>query len=172
MSADSDGELRTERLRLRPLRPADAADMAGLLGGDGEAVRMTERLPDPCTEEAARAWIERRREPGQRVFAIERAEDGAFIGCMGFMRDGAEAGLGYWIGRPHWNRGYATEAGRAVLDHAQALGVRTVEAETFPENAASARVLEKLGFAFAGRTEKDVPERGGRRELRRYRKAL
>ena len=68
------------------------------------------------------------------------------------MSDGA--GLGYWVGRPSWNRGFATEAGQAILDHARSLGVRTIMAETFPENRASARVLSKLGFTADGQMKR------------------
>ena len=142
--------------------------MERLLLGDHQAIGLTERLPDPCTQAAALAWIELRQGPGQHVFALETMETGEFIGCIGFVQTGDTAGLGYWIGRPYWNHGYATEAGRAVLDVARGLGVRTVLAETFLDNPASARVLSKLGFVPAGRVDKDLPQRGGRRQLLRF----
>ncbi len=164
--------IRTERLRLRPLALPDARPLARLLRGDAEAVRMTERLPEPCTVDAARDWIRRQRGPGEHAFAIETLEGGEFVGCVGLARAGDEAGLGYLVGRPFRGRGYATEAGRAVLDHARGLAVRVVTAEAFPENPASARVLGKLGFAAAGETERDLPRRGGRRRLLRFSLAL
>jgi RimJ/RimL family protein N-acetyltransferase len=143
--------------------------MARLLVGDPEAVRMTERLPEPCTEAAAWEWIALRQGPGEHTFALE---GGAFVGCMGFKVMGDEAEFGYWIGRPFWGRGYGTEAGRAVLDHARGLGVRVILAEAFPENPASARVLIKLGFTADGQAERDLPQRGGRRLLLRFRRTL
>jgi RimJ/RimL family protein N-acetyltransferase len=164
--------MRRQRLRLRPIVPSDARSMERLLLGDPEAIGLTERLPDPCTQAAALAWIELRQGPGQHVFALETLETGEFIGCIGFVQTGNTAGLGYWIGRPYWNQGYATEAGRAVLDHARRLGVRTVLAETFLDNPASARVLSKLGFVPAGHVDKDLPQRGGRRRLRRFQRTL
>jgi RimJ/RimL family protein N-acetyltransferase len=88
------------------------------------------------------------------------------------MQAGSEAVLGYWIGRPYWNRGYATEACLIVLDHARSLGVRTVVAETFLDNPASGCVVGKLGFTVAGRIDKELPLRGGRRQLLRFRRAL
>lgn len=160
--------LTTGRLRLRPLVPEDAAAIAGLLGPDPQAVRMTARIPEPCTEEAARQWIALRAAPEGRVFAIERRADGTFLGVIGFGGPPERTGLGYWIGRPFWGRGYATEAARCVLAHARALGVTAVEAETFPENPASARVLAKLGFERRGLVIRDYPLRGGRREVHHH----
>jgi RimJ/RimL family protein N-acetyltransferase len=142
--------------------------VARLLRDDAEAVRMTERLPEPCTEPAVRDWIRCHRGPGEHAFAIETLGDGEFVGCISFAGTGEETGLGYLVGRPFRNRGYATEAGRAVLDRARGLGIRAVVAETFPENRASARVLVKLGFMADGETERDLPRRGGRRRLLRF----
>jgi RimJ/RimL family protein N-acetyltransferase len=160
--------IRTERLRLRPLALSDARALARLWRGDVEAVRMTERLPEPCTEPAARDWTRYHQGPGEHAFAIETLGDGEFVGCISLSRAGDEAGLGYLVGRPFRDRGYAKEAGRAVLDHARGLGIRAVVAETFPENPASARVLVKLGFTAEGETERDLPLRGGRRRLLRF----
>lgn len=54
--------------------------------------------------------------------------------------------MGYWIARPHWGRGFATEGCRALVDIARTLGLASLEASHFIDNPASARVLEKLGF--------------------------
>ena len=160
--------IRTERLRLRPLALRDARSLAHLLREDAEAVRMTERLREPCTEPAAREWIQYHQGPGEHAFAVETLGDGEFIGCVSFTRVGEEAGLGYLVGRPFRNRGYATEASRAVLDHARGLGIRAFLGEAFPENPASARVLVKLGFTAEGEAERDLPQRGGRRRILKF----
>ena len=60
--------------------------------------------------------------------------------------------LGYWIARRHWGRGFATEAGRAVLAMARTLGHARIAASHFLDNPASGRVLAKLGFRATGRT--------------------
>src|ERR671928_88598 len=86
--------IRTERLRLRPLALSDARPLARLLRGDAEAVRMTERLPEPCTEPAARDWIRYHHGPGEHAFAIETLGEGEFVGCISFSRAGEEVGLG------------------------------------------------------------------------------
>jgi len=165
-------ELKTARLRLRPLRGMDAGAMAALLVGDPAAVVMTERVPLPCTEAAAREWIALRTGPEEHAFALTMLEDGSFAGCMGFRVMGLEGGLGYWLGRAYWGQGLATEAGEAVLGHARDLGLAALVAETFEENAASVRVLEKLGFAETVRVERDLPQRGGLRRLRQFRVEL
>jgi RimJ/RimL family protein N-acetyltransferase len=58
--------------------------------------------------------------------------------------------MGYWIARPFWGRGYATEACLALVDIARTLGLPSVEGSHFLDNPASARVLEKLGFEPLG----------------------
>lgn len=157
--------LTTRRLSLRPLELSDARSFARLFGDDRDAVAMTANLPYPCTEEEAGKWIEKRTSGDSYGFAIHRQEDGLFVGAVGFggPADGVE--LGYGIGRPFWGRGYATEAVRAVIAHARDLGVRSVEACTFPTNPASTRVLQKCGFENRGRTTRNYPERGGRRAV-------
>ena len=100
--------LKTVRLLLRPLAPTHARAIAHLLESDSAAVRMTERLADPCDEAAARDWIDRRRGPDERTFAIDLR--GTFIGCIGKTVGGREAGLGYWLGRPYWGQGFATSS--------------------------------------------------------------
>jgi RimJ/RimL family protein N-acetyltransferase len=79
--------------------------------------------------------------------------------------------LGYVLGRAYWGRGYATEAAGA-LDHARALGLCQLDAYSFVEDPASARVLEKAAFDHLGVVERRYPARGGRRMVRHYRKAL
>jgi RimJ/RimL family protein N-acetyltransferase len=58
--------------------------------------------------------------------------------------------LGYWIARPFWGRGIATEAGRALIEIARTLGLAQLEASHFIDNPVSARVLGKLGFQSTG----------------------
>lgn len=157
--------LRSPRIELRPLVPDDARHFSALLGNDGAAIAMLSHMPDPLTVPAAREWIELRTGPGGHVFAL-RLADGTFIGTSGFggPREGVP-GFGYWIGAAFRGRGFATEAGQACIAHARSLGVRAMVAETFPGNAASVRVLEKLGFRAEGPVERNYPLRGGRRQL-------
>lgn len=163
--SNPDSYLCTSRLRLRLLKPGDAAEISRLLRRDSEAVQMSASMADPMTEEAAREWIERRTAPDQRVFAILLLESEEFIGAIGFGGPREMPHVGYWIGRSYWNRGFATEAVRGLIDYARWLGIPALQADTFPNNAASARVLAKAGFAQTGLIRVNLPMRGGLREL-------
>ncbi|HEY6968920.1 MAG TPA: GNAT family N-acetyltransferase [Candidatus Angelobacter sp.] len=158
----------TRRLRLRLLKPADAPEIARLLVRDSEAVQMTASMTDPMTEVAALDWIERRTSTDQHVFAILLVNSGEFIGSIGLGGAREMPYVGYWLGRPHWNQGYATEALQALIDYARWQGITSLQADTFPDNPASARVLAKAGFKNVGRIKMNLPLRGGLRELEHH----
>ena len=91
----------------------------------------------------------------RETYAIVR--DGVPIGCVGLLfhpdcnhywgDDSAE--LGYWVAEEYWNRGYATEASEALINHAfDDLDVKEIYASYRHDNKQSGRVLEKLGFKF------------------------
>ena len=143
----------TDRLRLRPPQPADAGRIAEL-ANDAELAGMTAALPHPYALGDAQAWLSQQGDPAspERNFAIELGGEG-LVGVVGF-RPG-DAGpwpeLGYWIGRPYWGGGLATEAVRSALVWAERdWGRRAVTAGHFADNPASARVLEKAGFLYTG----------------------
>jgi [ribosomal protein S5]-alanine N-acetyltransferase len=96
--------------------------------------------------------------------AIDRASDGTFIGwcsLTGWNPDYRSAAMGYCLGDEAWGQGYATEAARAVLQWAfVTLDLNRVQAETDTRNAASARVLEKLGFVREGTLREDCVVNG------------
>jgi RimJ/RimL family protein N-acetyltransferase len=125
------------------------------MGGiaDERVVRNLANAPWPYGEKEARAFTAKPVEPFYPRFLITRARDAALIGGIGIdrsePRDGV-AEIGYWIARDHWNQGYATEAGRAVLSIAHTLGHSRLKAAHFLDNPASGRVLEKLGFTPTG----------------------
>ena len=89
-------------------------------------------------------------EPGWFQFALERKEDGAFVGDCAlktFEADNRLAQVGYTIVPEYWNRGFATEAVRGVIGYALAsFPIHRIVASVDPRNAASVRVLEKAGF--------------------------
>ena len=95
---------------------------------------------------------------GARV-ASSASSDGAFLGWCGLSRwnpDYRSAALGYCLGEAAWGHGYATEAARALLRWAfETLDLNRVQAEADTRNAASARVLEKLGFVREGTLRED-----------------
>jgi len=157
---------------LRPLAVDDAPHFARLLGSDSAAIRMTATIPDPCTEEAARRWLADRLAKEGSHFAILAGPAGEFVGSIGLFPHDEALELGYWVGRAHAGKGYATAAVRLALRHARSMGATRIVAETFPENGASERVLEKAGFARAGSALRDFPMRGGPRESHLFELAI
>ncbi len=157
--------LETARLRLRAFRLADAAEVQRL-AGDPQVADGT-LLPHPYEGGMARAWIwDQAFEYMEGVainFAIERSDDAALVGAIGLEIDrvGACAKLGYWLGRAYWGRGYATEAARAVVGYGFAvLELERIGAPCLRWNAASARVLEKIGFTQEGSRRSYIAARG------------
>jgi RimJ/RimL family protein N-acetyltransferase len=143
--------IRSERLFLRPGWPEEWEDLLALID-DEEVVRNLARAPWPYTAEHAKAFVHLQHERLLPNFLVTLpGQQGArLIGSVGLSRDGDEVELGYWIGRPFWGQGFATEAARAVLGVAQALGHERLLAYHFADNPASGRVLRKLGFCPSG----------------------
>jgi RimJ/RimL family protein N-acetyltransferase len=96
------------------------------------------------------------------------------VGACGLgRRPSGAVELGYWIARQHWGKGFATEAGRALIDIARALKLPRLEASHFLDNPASGRVLEKLGFVPTGLSAARYScARGGEAMSRLYRLSL
>lgn len=144
---------RTERLLLRPGWPEDAPAVYEAIN-DQTIVRNLASAPWPYEHKDAEAFLVLPRPILQPNFLIFRRTSGSpeLVGSIGFgdMGDG-QLEIGYWIARDHWGCGYATEAGRAVLDIARTVGHRAMLAEHFVDNPASGKVLRKLGFRPTGR---------------------
>ncbi len=140
---------RSERLLLRPAWPEDWNLVLGGIADEG-VVRNLARAPWPYRPEDARRFVASPTDPCFPRFLIARASDAALVGCIGIDPSEGEIELGYWIARQHWGQGYATEAGRAVIDLARMLGHERLVASHFTDNPASGRVLRKLGFAPTG----------------------
>jgi RimJ/RimL family protein N-acetyltransferase len=142
--------LETERLVLRAPRLEDAKTVAAL-ANDRRIAENTARIPHPYKLADAKDWISsagmRAEEP---TFLITLAS-GAIIGACGLdLPDGAPE-IGYWLGVPHWGKGYATEAVRALIDHAFTdLDHEALNAGARVTNPASRRLLEKCGFQWTG----------------------
>lgn len=144
---------RTERLLLRPGWAEDAPALHQAIS-DEAIVRNLASAPWPYSPADAEAFLATERPADQATFLIFRRTMGSpqLIGTIGIaQRPDGEMEFGYWIARPHWGLGFATEAGRAVLDIARhGLRLRKLAAGHFVDNPASGRVLEKLGFKPTG----------------------
>lgn len=143
---------RTERLLLRPAWPEDWEMILWGIG-DERIVRNLARAPWPYRAEHARDFAARRQDPRFPAFllTLPESQGSRLIGCAGLaeMPDGG-CELGYWIARPHWGQGYATEGAAGVLEVARLLRHRRIEGRHFLDNAASGKVLRKLGFVPTG----------------------
>jgi RimJ/RimL family protein N-acetyltransferase len=148
--------IRSERLFLRPGWPEEWEELLALVD-DEQVVRNLARAPWPYTAEAIPTFAWSQTNPGEheRVLpnffvTLPSTEGARLIGHVGLARDEDEVELVYWIGRPYWGQGYATEATRAMLSLASVLGHKRLVANHFVDSPASGRVLRKLGFCPTG----------------------
>lgn len=145
---------RTERLLLRPSWPEDASAIHQAVADEG-IVRNLALVPWPYTQDDAAEFAALDHDFDYPNFMLMLRTNGApkLIGSCGLARRDGAVELGYWISRPFWGQGLATEAGRAVIDVACALGHRRLVSGHFTDNPTSGRVLRKLGFRPTGRIE-------------------
>ncbi len=142
--------IRSERLFLRPSWPEDWSDLFAAIADEG-VVRNLAVAPWPYGIKDAMDFVRREQDRLLPHFLITLpAASAQLIGCISLSRKSDEVELGYWIARDHWQRGYASEAARAVLRLADALGHQRILAHHFADNPASGRVLEKAGFCPTG----------------------
>jgi RimJ/RimL family protein N-acetyltransferase len=144
---------RTERLLLRPSWPEDAAELHQAIADEG-IVRNLASAPWPYTADDAAAFAALEHDPLFPNFLLMLRTDNAprLVGSCGLGEREGEAELGYWISRPYWGLGFATEAGRAVINIARTIGHKKLIASHFTDNPASGKVLRKLGFQHTGKT--------------------
>lgn len=144
---------RTERLLLRPGWSEDAPALYAAIT-DLAIVRNLTSPPWPYSMADAEAFLATERPIDAPSFLLFRRTRGApqLVGAAGLGRKpNGDAELGYWIARPFWGLGYATEAGDAVLRIARdGLRLNKLTAGHFTDNPASGRVLEKIGFRPTG----------------------
>ncbi|MEO1130093.1 MAG: GNAT family protein [Planctomycetota bacterium] len=148
--------MQTERLLLRVPTQQDGPSIVRV-NGQLDVARGTSSFPHPYTEQHALEWIElcgREHDAGTSVqWVITLAPSAELIGSIG-LRLTPEHGrgmLGYVLDVHHWGLGYATEAVRAVINHGfDMLGLERIEATHWGWNAASGRVLQKVGFRHEG----------------------
>ena len=144
---------RTERLLLRPGWREDAPALHKAIS-DERIVGNLAQAPWPYRFADAEAFLGRERGPLDTSCLIFLRTAGAprLIGGIGIHRmPSGEDELGYWIARPYWGLGFATEAGRAVVANARdSLRLKRLVAGHFLDNPSSGRVLAKLGFRPTG----------------------
>jgi RimJ/RimL family protein N-acetyltransferase len=141
--------LETGRLMLRAPRHGDLKAIAAL-ANDRRVAENTSRIPHPYSAGDAEEFVATvNTREGEACFVI--LCDGTLIGACGVEARSSDVELGYWLGVSYWGRGFATEAVRALIDHAFGdLRHNTLEAGASVTNPASRRVLEKCAFQWTG----------------------
>jgi RimJ/RimL family protein N-acetyltransferase len=157
--------LSTARLHLRAPQWQDAPAIQRYASAP-EVAATTLNIPHPYPENAAEEFIESLQDQeatGSFTFAIVRQADDQLIGLIGLGLDSdhQRAELGYWIGVPHWNAGYATEAVRRLIEFGfETLGANRIYAYYFTHNPASGRVMEKANMTYEGTLRQHVHKEG------------
>jgi RimJ/RimL family protein N-acetyltransferase len=131
--------------------------------GDYDVAAMTARVPHPYGEADAEEFLALAPD-GRHVFVIERKDGRLFMGMTGLHPGGgpeSQYEFGYWLGKPFWGLGYATEAARRLVTYAfETVGAASVHAGWFADNPASGHVLAKLGARHNGSKMRECRARG------------
>jgi RimJ/RimL family protein N-acetyltransferase len=141
--------LESERLLLRPPGRRDIPAIVPL-ANDYDVAKNLSKMPHPYTAQDAETYVknseEKRAAGTDFAFAIVRRSDAAFMGCIGLHLEDGGFEFGYWLGKPYWAQGYATEAARRLVAFAfDDLKADTVWAGWFHDNPRSGNVLAKVG---------------------------
>jgi RimJ/RimL family protein N-acetyltransferase len=148
----------TERLVLRAFTTEDVEPMYRILGGAG-VLRYFPKSDPPSRDRVREVILGQRshwKERGYGLWAVEARSTGELMGRSGlqYLPATDEVEVDFILGSAHWGQGFATEAGRAGLRYGFAeIGLESVVGIVHPENAASRRVLEKLGMTLTGPAE-------------------
>ena len=148
--------METERILLRPWREEDA-EVLYRHASDPEVGPQAGWSPHKSVDESR--YIIRILFANDHTWAIVLKESNEPIGCIGYYTPDEsnidigpnDAEVGYWVARPYWNKGIATEALQLLIDYCfRQQGFRTLWADYFPDNQASGRVMQKCGFKDTG----------------------
>ena len=152
--------IKTDRLVLSSIKLADRGDVIAIFKND--IVKQTFMLPDFPTDKEAEALF-------MRLMTLSYTNDRYVFGVylegklIGFMNDteidGTVVEMGYAFHPDYYNKGYASEAFKAVINYLFSHGFEEVTAGAFEENKASIRVMQKCGMILQNKTE-DIDYRG------------
>jgi|TARA_Y100000588_G_scaffold125675_1_gene137668 ribosomal-protein-alanine N-acetyltransferase len=127
------------------------------LASDKDVASTTKGIKHPYEDGMAEKWItscQRRARLREIIhFAIILVRDEAFIGAstIHIDPDTPSAELSYWIGKPYWNEGYASEASKAIVQYGfSQLSLNRIYAAHFTRNPASGHVLKNAGMRYEG----------------------
>lgn len=169
--------LETRRLIIRRYLPSDAPAMAEAANDTAVAYNLRDRFPSPYTLADAESFIKstllpKTSYPGDAGIFIKPnttgnpSDEPLFIGGIGII-PGKDVyfrtwELGYWLARPAWGQGYATEAAVKFVGWVFETwpGLNRLEANTYARNLRSQNVLRMCGFAKEGRRRGAVDKKG------------
>jgi len=156
--------LETERLLLRPPEPRDVPAIVTWIG-DWDVAKNLSRCPHPYVEQHAHEFLARAAEGRAKGtdfnFAITRRSDRQYVGQIGLHLKDGRFEIGYWLAKPFWGQGYASEASRRVATFGfKDLRAESIWAGWFHDNPASGHVLEKLGCKPDGQAPRPCLARG------------
>jgi [ribosomal protein S5]-alanine N-acetyltransferase len=156
---DGDAMIRTSRLELRPPIVEDAQAIFDAFASDPRVMKYMDWPPmehldlDKAARQHAQLVADMVR--GKRIaWVIRKLDEPRLCGKIELRVDDDEGNVGYLLAASHWGQGIMPEAVSAVLRFAQQIQLRRVTGTCDPENHASARVLEKCGFAYIGRLKR------------------
>jgi ribosomal-protein-alanine N-acetyltransferase len=158
--------LETPRLVLRPFTAADASGLHEAFG-NAEAMRYWNVAPaqDLATTAKNIEWLAKYSPYAHASWAVTQRGDGRFLGMVNYHHREARdrrLEIGYILVPLQWGRGFASEAVAGLLDHCfDVLSTHRVEAMIMPENAASIRLVQRLGFRCEGGPLRDRWSVGG-----------
>jgi ribosomal-protein-alanine N-acetyltransferase len=166
--------LSSERLILRPFSLSDASTVQ-YLAGERAIAANTMTIPHPYEDGLAEEWISHHQDEykadGSVTFAITQHETGSLVGAINLsVKPEFEHGeIGYWIGTPYWNRGYATEAARRILHYGFIVrGLNLIWARHFSNNPASGCVMKKIGMQYEGCLRQHIKKWGVFQDMMYY----
>lgn len=153
-------EIDTERLKLRMIKHDDAQDIFNNWASDPEVTRyLTWNAHEDisATYNILDYWLSEYKNENCYRYGIERKEDGELLGMIdvvGYHRGNPV--IGYCIGKKYWNKGYMTEALKAVVERLIADGYSEIVVEAVEENIGSNRVILKNGFKLVASRETEL----------------
>ena len=167
--------IETERFILRPLQKSDAG-MLNMYASDKRIARATSSIPHPLPPGTTEAFIARATadERFEDVWALDGSAHGhaELLGVISLKDiENGQSEIGYWIAPAFWNTGFATDAIAAILA-ANPKENKSIFAQVFQDNPASARVLTNAGFEYIGDAEIHSVARGANVETWTYIKKL
>ncbi len=155
--------IEAERFILRPVRRSDTGLLA-LHMGDRRVAEATRSIPHPLPPGAAEAYVARAqaKERNEDLWVMDGSANGlaevlGVVWLKPMDRDQSE--INFWVAPAFWNTGLASEAVRAMVE-ANPHDARTMFAEVFQDNPASARVVTNAGFEYLGDAEAFSVARG------------